>query len=270
MNPFRRPLPPEATATWPARKRSIAYVQVGDLFEMWVRRKQAGFAACECCQTVIHRSDGRCHICGGAVPAGEEAEAGATGFAPQTSQASQARAARPSHMTSLGNVMRLAILPPLLLFAVFAAWYQLRAPVAAPRATASMAPATAQAQPPVARRDPVRADGSLRDLGLGEGETAVPSSQSAAITAAEAEAGATPVPPVESTPPPRARKAAVQASVRPERDPLAACSGSNFFSRAICINSVCADPKSAQLGQCRAAVRQRQIDEARRNPDLMG
>jgi len=263
MNLFRTPPPPDTAATWPARTRSIAYVQVGDLVEMWVRRKQAGFAACEFCQTVIHLSDGRCHICGGAVPARDEPEPGATALA------AQARAARPSSTTSLGNVMRLAILPPLLLFAVFAAWYQLRAPAAVPRAIPSLAPAASQAK--LARPDPMRGHGPLVDLGLGEGETALSSSQSAAVSATDADADLAPASPAErSTPPSKTRKAAVQASVRPEQDPLAACSNSNFFSRAICVNTVCADPKTAHLGQCRDAIRQRQIDEARRNPNLMG
>ena len=49
------------------------------------------------------------------------------------------------------------------------------------------------------------------------------------------------------------------------RDPTAQCAALNFFSRAICVNNVCADSVFASHPQCQAARRQRQHDEARRN-----
>lgn len=48
-------------------------------------------------------------------------------------------------------------------------------------------------------------------------------------------------------------------------DPTLQCNELNFFSRAICINNVCADPAFASNPQCKTARLQRQRDEARRN-----
>ena len=155
----------------------IAYVQVGDLVEMWVRRAPSDFAACEFCQTVNHQSDARCRTCGSPLPVHDEADpapepTGARGPAAPTT------AARP-----LTNVMRMALLPPLLLFVAFAGWYQWRVPGAAPRAALAAAVA-APAPPPHAAAKPSRLPAG--DLGLSEGEVAIvaPSGSSAAAAGA--------------------------------------------------------------------------------------
>lgn len=261
MNPFHRHVLPE-TAVWPAERRPDAYVQVGDLVEMWVRGAPSDFAACEFCQTVNHQSDARCRTCGGPLPVHDEADpapepTGALGPAAPTT------AARP-----LTNVMRMALLPPLLLFVAFAGWYQWRVPGAAPRAALAAAVA-APAPPPHAAAKPSRLPAG--DLGLSEGEVAIVAPSGSSAAAAGAGAPPAQAAAADGSAPTRTRKVAAQtAPSRAERDPLAACSGSNFFARAICVNSRCADPRSAHLGQCREAIRQRQIDEARRNPNLMG
>jgi hypothetical protein len=106
---------------------------------------------------------------------------------------------------------------------------------------------------------------------LSEGEVAIVAPSGSSAAAAGAGAPPAQAAAADGSAPTRTRKVAAQtAPSRAERDPLAACSGSNFFARAICVNSRCADPRSAHLGQCREAIRQRQIDEARRNPNLMG
>jgi hypothetical protein len=51
---------------------------------------------------------------------------------------------------------------------------------------------------------------------------------------------------------------------------VASCGGLNFLSRAVCMNNVCAQPGMSRSGQCVDAVRQRRLDEARRNPTLVG
>ncbi|MEO5737982.1 MAG: hypothetical protein ABIQ82_11040 [Variovorax sp.] len=51
---------------------------------------------------------------------------------------------------------------------------------------------------------------------------------------------------------------------------LASCSSLNFISRAICMNNTCAQPALGRSRSCADAVRQRRIDEARRNPMLVG
>jgi hypothetical protein len=177
-------------------------------------------------------------------------------------------AAPTSATKSFTNVMRLALLPPLLLFAGFAGWYQSRWPgTAAPSAVAAAmaAPAPLHAAPTPSRL-------AAGDLGLSEGEVAIVSrSGPSAAAAGGEEAAPAQAAAADGNAPTRTRKVAARSTAsRAERDPLAACSGSNFFARAICVNSRCADPRSAHLGQCREAIRQRRIDEARRNPNLMG
>ena len=260
MNPFHRLVPPE-TAVWPAEQRPVAYVQVGDLVEMWVRRGPSDFAACEFCQTVNHQSDARCRTCGSPLPMNDEADP-----APEPA-AVRGPAVPPSAASPLTHVMRMALLPPLLLFAGFAGWYQWRLPGTAPPtaiAAVMAAPAPRHAAPGTSRL-------AAGDLGLSAGEVAIESGRAAPAAAVGEEAAPAQAAAADGNAPTRTRKVAARsAASRAERDPLAACSGSNFFARAICINSRCADPRSAHLGQCREAIRQRQIDEARRNPNLMG
>ncbi|MEJ7687419.1 MAG: hypothetical protein WKG52_10720 [Variovorax sp.] len=51
---------------------------------------------------------------------------------------------------------------------------------------------------------------------------------------------------------------------------VASCGSLNFLSRAVCLNNVCAQADLTGSRPCADAVRQRRIDEARRNPTLMG
>ena len=126
-------------------------------------------------------------------------------------------------------------------------------------------------------------------VGVGAKETAkpsvspaaVPSQRSerdaAALAAADAaiallsrppERAAPDTPWVASTPPDKttaARTSAPSPARVSGRDPTAQCAELNFFSRAICVNNVCADPVFASHPQCQVARLQRQHDEARRN-----
>lgn len=277
MNPFRTRAILE-TACWPA-PQADAFVQVGDVVEMLIRSKKAQFATCEFCQSVNHLSDARCRTCGGALPPSDEAEA-----APATPEAAApteaAEAAAPagiepgfSEARSLRNVMQLALLPPLLLFSAFAAWTAWRTPPARQPAALVALPASQAPMPRPAPRVAIPARIAPAELGLGPSEVFVSSTRAAASPAEKDDHAETFTPgpaPAEGPAASRPRKAATQSATRLEPNPLAACSNSNFFARAICINSRCADPKVAQFGQCREAIRQRRIDEARRNPSLMG
>ncbi len=51
--------------------------------------------------------------------------------------------------------------------------------------------------------------------------------------------------------------------------PLAHCVGFNFFERAICLNNRCAQASGANHPECAEILRQRRLDEARRNPTLI-
>jgi hypothetical protein len=83
--------------------------------------------------------------------------------------------------------------------------------------------------------------------------------------------GTVAAPSPSSSSPSSTRKASSHpGAVRATSDPLAACRSQGFFARAICINTRCAAPGASRFGQCRQALRQRKIDEARRNPTLVG
>ncbi|MDM0020716.1 hypothetical protein [Variovorax saccharolyticus] len=269
---FRTRAMPESF-TWPPRPRAIAFVQVGDLVEMLLHSKKAQFATCEFCQSVNHLSDVRCRTCGGALP--PRAEPDVAPVEPETADEPSAI----SEARSLRNVMQLALLPPLLLFAGFVAWNALRAPPAPqPAAAASRLYAQPKALQTAPRVAAARSRTAPVELGLGPNEVLLSSAHAATPPAWSGAAGNAFDPaasepllaPADAPPASKTRKATATASVRLGRDPLADCNGSNFFARAICINTRCADPKTAQLGQCREAIRQRRIDEARRNPSLMG
>ncbi|MEJ8855557.1 hypothetical protein WKW79_13310 [Variovorax robiniae] len=51
---------------------------------------------------------------------------------------------------------------------------------------------------------------------------------------------------------------------------LARCDEMNFFARAMCVNRTCAQPGAARASSCAQPIRQRRLDEARRNPTLVG
>jgi hypothetical protein len=68
--------------------------------------------------------------------------------------------------------------------------------------------------------------------------------------------------------PPAAKPGPVR-SARVE-SPVALCSGLNFVARAVCMNNQCARPEMRRSAQCVETVRQQRLDEARRNPTLMG
>jgi hypothetical protein len=51
---------------------------------------------------------------------------------------------------------------------------------------------------------------------------------------------------------------------------LARCDEMNFFARAMCVNRTCAQPSAARASSCAQPIRQRRLDEARRNPTLVG
>lgn len=242
--------------TWPVRRRAVAYVQVGDYLEMLLHRKSSAFSACEFCQTVNHSAAGRCRTCGGTLPAISDDAPSEANEPPPRARSTGSLEAR-----SLRNALLMVLLPPLFLFAAFVAWYQLRAQTqiqTQPPTARSGLPYAAAAVPPKAR--PSQLDARL------------PSLETQRI--AQDELDAAQLPPSPATPEPKSAshryKALPSSALRLQQDPVASCGGGNFFSRAICINSRCAEPKAARLESCRDAVRQRRIDEARRNPTLMG
>ncbi|MBT2301229.1 hypothetical protein J7E70_12235 [Variovorax paradoxus] len=68
-----------------------------------------------------------------------------------------------------------------------------------------------------------------------------------------------------------ARAAAPPLLVRAgARGPLAKCTGLSFIFHAVCTNYACAQPSARRSPQCAEPLRQRRLDEARRNPLQLG
>ena len=69
---------------------------------------------------------------------------------------------------------------------------------------------------------------------------------------------------------------AIRRTVRPQHvlsatsARVARCEEMNFLSRAVCMNRECAQPSAVHMSSCAQAIRQRRLDEARRNPTQVG
>jgi len=176
-----------------------------------------------------------------------------------------------SNSRPLRNVLLLVLAPALLLSSMFVLWQLTRAgtrtlseparlaqvhPVAPDVPLPALAPRK-QLQEIAMATPEIRA--STKNVAPGPEEPAAQSSGDSEGTVAAPS-------PSSST-----RKASSHpGAVRVTSDPLAACRSQGFFARAICINTRCAAPGASRFGQCRQALRQRKIDEARRNPTLVG
>ncbi|MET0541860.1 MAG: hypothetical protein ABWZ88_08895 [Variovorax sp.] len=105
-------------------------------------------------------------------------------------------------------------------------------------------------------------------------------SESVASAAEEEEEEAIAESPVER--PARKTVAVRRQAVQPQSQPqhvaaaqsasaqLARCDEMNFFAKAMCVNRTCAQPSAARASSCAQPIRQRRLDEARRNPTLAG
>lgn len=124
-------------------------------------------------------------------------------------------------------------------------------------------PASGRAAGPLDSHAP-RIEAARQEPPAAEAHQATPEIPGA--TAPAADAG--PPKPLRKAVPTRAASSAVYRSG--SSSPLARCSGRNFFARAVCMNNVCAQRSMSRSPQCAETVRQRRLDEARRNPKLLG
>jgi hypothetical protein len=265
-------------AKWPATVQAVAYAQVGDFFKMFVQHRESDFVACEFCRTMNSLDAVRCATCGGSLTPPSDEAPSPDPVKPARNSFSDARALR--------SVLTMVLIPPLLLFIGFAAWHQLQFENHEPAATLARAvPSSAASANPIAVVSPQQK--IVADLLASRNTTVGPEPvRGVALPATPPEVQAqapeqeasdrasivwVPVPPTRAakSAPGRTKEAAV-ASARHGQNFLAECSTRSFLARAVCINNRCAEPGAARLGQCREAVRQRRIDEARRNPMLMG
>jgi hypothetical protein len=178
--------------------------------------------------------------------------------------------ARGMDVRALRRALTLVVLPPLLMFVGFGVWHEVRS---GPRLTPLPA---AIAQAPVHHQVETP---PLHLVAAEKREAVQPRVQPAATPidqAIEEELedleGLTNRAPASSSPrsAPTRAKALASAPARSEPSLRTACGSGNFLARAVCVNNLCATRGASRQPQCHEAVRQRRIDEARRNPTLMG
>ncbi|MGJ7508339.1 hypothetical protein [Variovorax sp. GT1P44] len=262
-------------AVWPATVQAVSYAQVGDFFKMLVQREKSDYAACEFCRTVNSQYAVRCRTCGGKISPPSEEDTVSEPFKPARTTSSDARALR--------KVLTMVLVPPMILFASFGAWHQLEFENPdSGAANAKTLPLSVSVAPvPIAvgsSQDRLVSELLTARRTIGREETdgnAGPPSTEVQTEVMEQDDtnhvlnGGSALPRVAKSSPSRTKDTGA-GSGRQRQDVLAGCSGLSFFARAVCVNNRCAEPKAARVGQCREAVRQRRIDEARRNPVLMG
>ena len=254
-----------AVAVWPERgSQADAYVQVGDVVSLMLNRGGVAFGTCEFCQTVNHGGALRCRTCGGALTSShEEEDAAAPVGRPEPAALREYRDV--SDARALCSALLLVLVPSLLLFTTFASWHQIRTAAKPPQTSTTIArqgPQNAWTQPP---NGLAAHDRHTRERAASSHPQLQPIAHESSEPTAEA---ALPAP--SKSPTSRPKAVSPVSGSRGERDPLAACSGRHFIARAVCVNNQCAEPRMGQLPQCKEALRQRRIDESRRNPTLMG
>jgi hypothetical protein len=263
---------------------SVTYGQVGILLELMLRGERTHFSKCDFCQSLNHRSATRCQGCHGRLTASYTEPASAIEDA-----AARRPLAEPRQVREFANLALWVLAMPLLLFVGFLLWQQAHgrhaAPVdvrearaatsnAAPTASGAPAVAAAVVAPPAAASVPSSEAQAVvsAPAALAAQAPVMPSATMSAAAAAEAAAVPMPADPAavaEPLKPRPSRSRMASAAARAGYDPTAACEGESFFFRAICVNRRCAEAQNAHNPRCFDAVRQRRIDEARRNPTMM-
>ncbi|MDM0077128.1 hypothetical protein QTH90_22155 [Variovorax sp. J2P1-59] len=268
-------------AKWPATVQAVAYAQVGDFFKMLIQHKESDFAACEFCRTMNSLNAVRCATCGGSLTPSSDEPASSELPKPARTSVSDARALR--------SVLTMVLIPPLLLFVGFAAWHQLQfenhepaatfaKSISSPARDAVLNPAAAASPQQKIVSDLLASKKNSSGHEQVEGGTLLAPPPEVQALAPEPEdrsrssnvGDPAPAHAPRLAPSRTISKEMAAGSVRQRPDLLAGCNGRGFLARAVCVNNRCAEPGAARLGQCREAVRQRRIDEARRNPLLMG
>ncbi len=220
---------------------------------------------CESCQTSNRAAAQYCLGCGGKLPAfyavAGRATAPATLSPAPASTATPLRRAPPTPAPGSSSGSRKAVVAALvglvLGMACVALWY-----IGYAAATGPRTPPAVPAMSSAATTEPTSAASAAEQQ-----RTA------ATLAAASAALELLQRPPRELTPPtsaatdasPQARQTTASAARPVVGNPIAQCAELNFFSRAICVNNVCAQTAFANHPQCSDARRQRQRDEARRN-----
>lgn len=280
------------TARFVTPRKPVAAPAFGglvDLCRIFFQPGRSMPVVCSECQTINRFSAKVCKGCDGKLPAfytagDPHAMAPSGAFGAFAAVGAPARA--PSGARALAVPARWVTVvwiagALIALFGAFGLWYALHSsaarPVSAQHAPLALMPAPA---PRAAESVPPAADLALTAdaskaipppaQALVDGPIEAPPSAVRQVVRAPIEAR-----PVE--PRPEARRRAAVPPVEPRAaavpraaaaSPLAMCGELNFFARAICLNNTCAQPARARHPQCVQVLRQRRLDEARRNPTL--
>jgi len=254
----------------PAVAPKVAFGGLDLLLESMLKNSQADFATCDFCQTLNHRTSSRCKGCAGKLPSPAD-DVDATRRATRQRGAPHAASRR-----ELSNVLLWVLAIPLAMFVAFACWQQSNQRASRVAALRTEPASTQSArQPPSMRQLAALAEASPRSVGGPQEAVAKVLATDSRPTVLESEeivdSGQQPdAQPTQAARPARAKLATATASRRSAIDPAAACDGENFFMRAICINRTCAEAQASRSPRCLQAIKQRRIDEVRRNPTVVG
>jgi hypothetical protein len=255
------------------------FCDVFDLSRMLFHSGRSMTVVCNICQTVNRHSAKFCKGCTGKLPAFHLASAPDNGAFAEPDRASQtgrlagelralntnavmrhAKAGQAVVRAALARVARVSRVPSVwvamllvLLFAAFWLWYVGRA--AETRWVAVQAPVSRSAAHATYAVDTF-ATSALTTTPLHAVRAPLQE------TRADLPRGRAPLP---LTRPRAAAPAIAPAAI----GPLALCRSLNFFANAVCMNNRCAQRAVARHPQCADALRQRRLDEARRNPMMI-
>jgi len=247
-------------------RTSGSAIAFGDLLDLAPWRSQSPRSVCEACQTINLGSRRYCKGCTGKLPA-YYATNGPTASQPTNTQGGSPLQARRVPTMASGCMGALLIVvaaatgfplsesAPSEPAVVERAVLQPLAPVALP----AQAPVPMALQPEPTTHAIVEA---LPEPGLSAAEE----DDEETVAEAPVERPQRKVAAVRTQRPPTQHAPGVQSASAQ----LAKCDEMNFFARAMCVNRTCAEPSAARASSCAQPIRQRRLDEARRNPTLVG
>ena len=256
-----------AALVFPERQRPVPAVAFGSLLDLVrLRSEPAQAEVCEACQTINARHARFCKGCDGKLPAyfaTMDAETHPSPLIPgDDAQAGRSRYAVFALIGLWGTVTAVALF---LAHGPRDAGAPSR-PLEHAALPAPIERVVALVDPPAAA-ETARLAQSLAPMAATLADAPPPPTPEAATTNPVPKSPVTPRVARTSSPP-----AAKPGPVRSAgvESPVARCGGLNFVARAVCMNNQCARPEMRRSAQCVETVRQQRLDEARRNPKLMG
>ncbi|WP_162566338.1 hypothetical protein [Variovorax sp. SRS16] len=244
-------------------KQMPAYIQIGDLLRMLLSGRPE-LTTCNFCQTVNDGSEKSCAGCGWKLQKSFENSSAISSFS--------SGFLKEANLSALASNALRVVLVPLLIFAGFGFWFLFHStarwapdPLMVPSMVLprEITPSTAHE----IEKESVIESAASKYAILGDRSDARKEEEAVGLT--EAKAGiikkSISHPAYKSRPGKLTSSRGMSPAYQGFRKPSPGCGSLNFLARAICINNRCAEPHPAQQLQCRDAVRQRRIDEARRN-----